>query len=226
MPTTLQTELTNLSLDLDDASFTYYTSTKLTLWINQGCEDIARRAECLLDTVTTNVMTNQNIISAPPNTIRIHEVTFSPNDPTQIYPLTYKGRQEMNQIWAVNQMTPASYPSYYTTWSQPPYITLQVYPIPAQAGIIQYWYYRMPKGVVNSSDLIDLPDGYISVLRAFARYCARRSAGDAMWQDDKAIYEEGLSTLITNSRNWTDSAGTFAMGGMNVPGWLYGGWGS
>ena len=226
MPTTLSTELTNLGLELDDPNAVYFTSAKLTLWINQAQTDIARRAECLMNTAIVPVVSNTSLFPAPPDTIRMHEVTFSPNDPTQIYPLTYKGRQEMNAIWYVNQQTPGSYPLFYTTWSQPPIIFLQVYPLPAQDGILQFWYYRLPVDVVNTTDLLDIPEGYEGCLRAFVRYCARRSAGDPIWQDDKALYEESLSTLITNSRNWTDNAGQFAMGGAYVPGWLYGGWGS
>lgn len=223
MATTLATELTNLGIDLDDANQNYFTSTNLTLWINQACEDIARRAECLMDTITIATTTNQAIYPAPADTIRINEVTYSPNDPTQIYPLQYKGRQEMSSIWYVNQTTPGTYPSYYTTWSQPPIIFVQVYPVPSQPGVLQYWYYRLPKPVVLTTDLLDIPDGYESCVRSYARYCARRQAGDPIWQDDKALYEETLSTLITNSRNWTDASGSFSMGGAMVPGWLYGG---
>lgn len=223
MATTLATELTNLGIDLDDVNQNYFTAANLTLWINQGQEDIARRAECLLQTNTTPVMTNTTIYPAPQDTIRLNEVTFSPNDPTQIYPLQMKGRQEMNNIWYVNQTTPASYPVYYTVWAQPPIIFIQIYPAPSQAGILQYWYYRLPAPVSLTTDLIDVPDGYESCLRAFVRYCARRQAGDPIWQDDKALYEESLSTLITNSRNWTDQSNSFTMGGAMVPGWLYNG---
>lgn len=226
MTTTLGTEITNLGIDLDDTAQRYFTSTNLTLWINQATTDIARRAECLMEYAETNCFPNVANYPLPQDMIRAHEVTYSPNDPTQIYPLTYKGRQEMNGVWWVNQTTPATYPLFYTSWQQPPMVMIQLYPVPASVGILSVWYYRLPVPVVNSGDLIDLPDGYEDVLRAYVRYCARRQAGDPMWQDDKALYEEGLSTLITNSRNWTDNAGQFAMGGAWTPGWLYGGFGS
>jgi len=226
MPTTLATELTNLGLDLDDVAQTYYTPQKLTLWINQGQLDIARRAECLLESTILPCAANNSIYAAPPDLIRINEVTFSPNDITQIYPLTMKSRQEMNAIWYVNQQTPGSYPLFYTTWQQPPVVFVQLFPIPAQDGNLQFWYYRLPKDVTTGTDYLDIPEGYEETLRTFVRYCARRNSGDQIWQDDKALYEESLSNLITNSRNWTDASSQFAQGGAYVPGWLYGGWGS
>lgn len=226
MTTTVQTEITNVLLDLDDTSQAYFKNPELILWINQAATDIARRGECLLEYATANCLANVANYPMPADMIRAHEVTYSPNDPTQIYPLTYKGRQEMNGVWWVNQTTPATYPLFYTTWQQPPMIIMQTYPVPAQPGQLAFWYYRLPVAVSATTDTIDLPDGYEDILRAYIRYCARRKAGDPMWQDDKALYEEGLSTLITNSRTWTDNAGQFAMGGAWTPGWLYGGFGS
>lgn len=226
MTTTLLQERTNVLLDLDDVNQNYFDTNSLDLWINQACTEIARRAECLMDYSEANCFANVANYPMPIDMIRAHEVTFSPNDPTQIYPLIWKGRQEMNGVWWINQTTPATYPLYYTTWQQPPGTMMQVYPVPAQVGVLQFWYYRLPVTASNNNDLIDLPDGYEDVLRSYVRYCARRKAGDPIWQDDKAIYEEGLSTLITNSRNWTDNAGQFGMGGAFVPGWLYGGFGN
>ena len=120
--TTLAEELVNVRLDLDDPNGKYFDTPSLTLWINQGCLDIARRAECLMENESIQSLANVAYYSAPQDCICIHELTFSPNDPTQIYPLTYRGRQEMNNIWYVNQTTPGSYPLFYTTWSQPPLI--------------------------------------------------------------------------------------------------------
>jgi len=223
---TLSAELTALGQDLDDINNVYWTQLALTQWINQGLVTIARKAECLLGTSSVPASTNQSQYPLPPDLVRVHEVTFSPNDPTQIYPLTFKGRQEMNTIWYINQTTPASYPIYYTTWAQPPVTWMQVYPVPAQPGNFTYLYYRLPRTAVLTTDTLDIPDGYEDVLRAFVRYNARRRAGDPIWQDDMTIFQDGLSDLITNSRNWTDNAGMFTTGGVFVPGWLYGGWGS
>lgn len=228
MTTTLSQELTNLGIDLDDANNVYNSTASLTQYINQGCVEIARRAECLLDMQSCTAITNISYYLAPANCVRLHQVTFSPlNNPQQIYPLMYKGKTEMNAIWGVNQNLPGSYPQFYTTWKNPPAISIQVFPVPAQAGSIGFWYYRLPNPVANGTDLIDLPDGYEDCLRAYVRYCARRRAGDQMWTDDKALYEESLSTLITNSRNWTDEAGQMTIGTSFLPTWLYddvGGW--
>lgn len=226
MPVSLNDELTNLGLDLNDVNSVFFTTNKLTMWINQAQLNIARRAECLLETSIIPLPSGQYMITAPADVIRINMVTFSPNDPTQIYPLTFKARGEMNSIWYVNQQTPGSYPLFYTTWAHPPTIICQVFPIPAQPGVLQFWYYRLPKDVVNTTDFLDIPEGYEEALRAFVRYNARRNAGDPSWQDDMAMYEALLSNLITNSRNWTDESSQFAQGGSMVPGWLYGGWGS
>lgn len=226
MPIQLLTEQQNCGIDLDDINGTYFTPDSLTFWINEACLDIARRAECLMDSETVSTMPMVSTYPAPQNTIRIHEVTFSPNDPQQIYPLMYKGRQEMNAIWAVNQTTPSNYPSFYTTWSQPPFINLQVFPLPSQSGILQYWFYRLPVPVINPTDYLDIPEGYGECVTAYVRYRARRKAGDPIWADDKKLYEEMLGDLITNSRNWTDQTGSISATGTYVPGWLYGGWGS
>lgn len=226
MTTTVQQEINNVLIDLDDTAQVYFDNTSLILWINQAQLDIARRAECLMDYAEANCQPNVANYPMPQDAIRVHELTYSPNDPTQIYPLIYRGRQEMNSIWWINQTTPATYPLFYTTWQQPPMIMIQVYPVPASVGVLQYWYYRLPVSVSAVTDIIDIPDGYEDLLRSYVRYCARRKSGDPMWQDDKALYEEGLSTLITNSRNWTDASGQMSMGGAFTPGWLYGGFGN
>lgn len=226
MTTSLGTELTNLGIDLDDATNAYWSTADLTLWINQACTEIARQAECLMDTYTLITAPNVSTYAAPIDCVRINSVYFSPNDPTQKYPVAYKGRQEMNAVWNVNQTSVNNYPNFYTTWQQPPYVQCQVFPVPSQPGILEFWYYRLPIPVQNSTDLIDLPDGYEDILRAYVRYCARRRAGDPIWQDDKNLFQEGLSTLITNSRNWTDQSNSISTGNSYVPGWLYGGgWG-
>lgn len=225
MPTLVATEIQNILLDLDDVNQNYFKNPELLMWINQAQTDIARRGECLLEFGSCNCVASVANYPLPSDVIRVHEITFSPNDPTQIYPLMYKGRQEMNGVWWINQTTSATYPLFYTTWQQPPMIMIQLYPVPAQVGRLDFWYYRLPLQVAVG-DYLDLPDGYEDCLRAYVRYCARRKAGDPMWQDDKALYEEALSTLVTNSRNWTDNAGQFTMGGAAIPGWLYGGMGS
>lgn len=229
--TVLQTEITNLGIDLDDVSQAYWTTPMLTMWINQGMLEIARKTECLLGNLTEPASVNQNQYPMPADMIRIHEVTFSPlagmvADPTQTYPLTFKGRQEMNTIWYINQSTPASYPIYYTTWQFPPVTWMQVYPVPAQPGQFTYFYYRTPRQVSASTDYLDIPEGTEPILRAYVRYNARRRAGDPAWQDDLTIFQDGINDLLTASRNWTDNAGMFTSGGVFVPGWLYGGWGS
>lgn len=168
--TTLAEEITSLGLDLDDPNQVYFDSTSLAYWINQAQLDIARRAECLMNYEQMDSLANVAYYAAPQDCIRIHELTFSPNDPMQIYPLTYRGRQEMNNIWYVNQQSPGTYPLFYTTWSQPPLIMVQVYPLPSQAGQLQYWYYRLPVEVVNSSDYIDVPSGWEDCLTSYVRY--------------------------------------------------------
>src|SRR6185312_2126934 len=160
MPTTLATELTNLGVDLDDASQSYFTSAMLTQWINQAAVEIARRAECLMDTYEITTVPSVSTYSGPIDSIRINQIYFSPNDPTQLYPLTYKGRQELNSIWYVNQTSLNNYPMFYTTWQQPPYVQCQIFPVPSTTGLLQFWYYRLPIPVQANTDIIDIPDGY------------------------------------------------------------------
>jgi len=160
MPTTVAQEIINLRIDLDDPTGIYWQTADYLVWMNDAQLDIARRAECLMEYAQTSCAANVARYAAPSDAIRLHEVTYSPNDPSQIYPLSYKGRQELNGIWWVNQSTPATYPLYYTTWSQPPFIMVQLFPVPSQIGQLAFWYYRLPIPVANTTDTIDIPAGY------------------------------------------------------------------
>ncbi len=235
MPATLQLTISMLRESLDDLTGTYntsgvsgnyYTNQELTDWINDACYDIAARAECLWGSDAVTTTSNVSTYTLPGDLIRINRVTFVPgpalSPPIQTYPLQYRMLNDMDEVWGINQITPSTYPIFYTLWGTPPSLSIQIFPVPASSGTLNFFYYRVPVSASAMTDTLDIPQGYDYVVRLYAEYMAMRKSGNPAWQDAKGLYEQGIADLISRTRSWTDQAGTFTTGGSWLPTWLTG----
>lgn len=236
MPVTLQELIDQSRSQLDEvvAAGRFWTNTELTRWINEGCRDIARRAQDLQSfTSAIPAVATVNKYPLPSNVIQIHRVEFQPTGQTQVYPLQASTYQEMDQVWGVNQQTPQSYPSYFVLWGTPGMtnnspLQMQVYPAPSQGGLFNVFYYRMPyrflDPVANAGELsknAEIPEGWDDMVVLWCEYAARRKDRDPNWQEAKALYEERITQLVDVSRQWHDQGRAFQHATGAVPGWLY-----
>lgn len=236
MPVTLQSLIDQARSQLDEtvAAGRFWSNTELTRWINEGCRDIARRAEVIQSfSQTIPALPGLNKYPLPNNMIRIHRIEFVPNGQLQVYPLKASNHNEMDQVWGINQNTPSSYPSFFVVWGTPGMVsdsplTLQVYPSPSQAGTFNIYYYRHPyrflDPVANAAELTknaEIPEGWDDLVILVCEYQARRKDRDPTWQEAKALYEERLGEMIDVTRQWHDQAQAFQTTSGAVPNWLY-----
>lgn len=215
---------TDLRSRLDESSARFWSNTELNTWINEGLRDVSRRSEVLLKyDVGTAVVAGTAKYTLPTDVIRLHRVEFVPTGSTSIYPLEASTYQQMDSVWGVQQSVQRSYPSYYVLWGVAGAIgmTIQLYPVPSQAGLLYLYYYRLPATLSSDSDVAEIPAGWEDLVTQYAEYVAMRKDRDPRWQDSKALYEEALINLINVTRQLHDQARSVTVGTMSVPGWLY-----
>src|SRR5262245_54718114 len=226
MPTTLSMILADVRSRLDERiTPRFWTDAELTTWINESLRDISRRTETLQQFSTTvSITPSQNKYTLPANVIRVHRVEFVPSGAQQTYTVQASTYQEMDQIWGISQnMQQSSYPYYYVLWGFTPSLVLQLYPVPAQAGNLNLFYYRLPAVLVSSSDVAEIPEGWHDLCSLYCEFVAKRKDRDPTWQEAKQLYDDTITQMIEITRQWHDQARTISVGVNSVPEWLYGG---
>lgn len=192
----------------------------LTRWINDGAQDIARKAEVLQDRQDVDCSDGVAEYTLSADVLRVHRVEyFTDADPTRKLPLEYRDFQNMDGIWWTNQVREGE-PAYYTLWGFPPQLKLVLFPVPSEAATAKVFYYRTPTRRFGTSDTVELPEGYSDLLVHYAEYRALRRDRDPRWQEAKALYDEGLFNMIELTRRWSDQAGMIDTGSTHLPGWL------
>lgn len=235
MPVTLSDVIRRTRSKLDEAVSSLYTNTELTDWINDGARDLARRAEDLLD-FNTSIAISSGVgkYPLPADVIRVHRLEFVPTGQNQTYPITLATHEEMDAIWGATQSTQSSTPSYAVVWGFPggsgsAAHTIQFYPVPAQAGVINLYYYRLPyrflDPIANPGELtktLEVVEGWDDLVVQFAFYQGLKKDRDERWKDEKGEYESNVATLIDTTRRWHDQAGAITTAtGSYIPSWLY-----
>jgi len=171
-------------------------------------------------TATITVTANTQKYTAPTDVYRIYRIEFVPTGSQDNYTVEFRGYMEMDQIWGINQQWPASYPLYYTMWKVPPTMQIVLYPVPAQAGTLNVYYYEQITPVVSGTDPLDVLEGWEDVVYDYAVYRALRKDADPRWQEFKGTYEDKLLAMIDTTRTFQDQAGTFTTGQAALPSWL------
>jgi hypothetical protein len=203
--------------------FRFWSQSEIDTWLNEGCRDIARRAESLLIFDTSiSAMPGTARYALPAQVIRVHRVEFQPVGSNLVYPLKATTYDEIDPIKGINPLLQSSYPYYYFMWGYPPNLTMQVYPVPAQQGTLSLFYYKLPTPMVNAGDVCDLPNGWEDLAVTYAEYRARRKNRDPMWPDVKNEYEQKVVEHIDVTRQWHDQQRHIIVNsGLGIPSWLY-----
>lgn len=233
MPVTLQNAIDRIRSNIDEATAHYYTDTELANWVNDGSRDVARRGEDLItfDTALA-IVAGTRIYTLPTGMTRIHRAEFVPSGSVQTYPVAASSQQEMDQIWGINQQSQSSYPSYFVTLGYPGgtgsgLFRIQLYPVPAQAGVLNLFYYALPYRFTSGTGgelakTIDLPEGWDDLVVMYATARALNKARDERWKDEMNLYETKIQELIDVSRYFHDQAqAVMTSSRLNVPQWLY-----
>lgn len=222
---------------LDEPNPQFWTNTELTLWLNEGCVDIARRAEILRQTDTIDVSADTQNYDAPDDCYRIYRIHFLPTGTTLMYPIEFRGYQGMDQYWGNLPQLPAAWPALYTLWYSPvganasptpgsPNAQMQItlYPVPSQDGQLVVFYYRLAVPMVDTTDTLDVTPGFEDVVYDYCVYKAYRKDASPLWKDQQAIYEQKLQDLIDITRTWSDQSEYASTGPVGQPAWLTGGY--
>jgi hypothetical protein len=218
----LTTALTNVRSFLNEPIQQEWADSQLTAYLNMGQADVQRKSEALRQLSTVAVTANVQSYTAPSDSLRIYRVEYVPGGmPTlQTYSLEFRGYNEMDAIWGIYQQYTGAYPSLYTLWNQPPELKIVTYPVPAEDGTLNVFYYRQPVAMASDSDTMDCLPGFEDVIYDYAVYRALRQDADPRWKDQWQLYSEDLQNLVDMSRNFTDQPNAFSSGSMNVPSWL------
>lgn len=223
MATLLSTALSAVRSLIDEPNAAFWTNTELKRWINEGCKDVARRAETKQTTHTITVTAGTQNFTAPTDCYRIHRVNFI-QTPTSTSPNTYtlefRGVMEMDQIWGINQNWPATYPLYYCTWTHPPNIKIITFPVTATPGKLKIWYYQQIVTATTTSSPIDILPGWEDMVYDYAAYRALRKDNNQMWKTHQQIYEAKLTEMIDKTRTFQDQPNYFTTGQQALPTWL------
>jgi hypothetical protein len=222
---------------IDEANAQFWTDAQLNTWINQGCWDIARRALCLRQTSQVPVIAEVQNYPAPVDMYQLYRIEFVPSTGSFIYPLTFMGYNEADQAWGTYQSFPAAWPEIVVLWNNPGVdqvlvnpslsspLQMRLFPVPAQTGTLNVFYYRNVVTAVNDGDQLDTLPGWEDLAVEYAVYKAKRKDKEADWQDAFNFYEARLNDLIMVSGNFHDQAGTFSTGQGQWPPWAIGSYG-
>lgn len=199
---------------IDEPSPALASDADILAWINQAQRDIARKAECLEQSATLPVTSLQQTVTAPVDTIRIHEVKYQPTGQTFVYPLEYREKREMNYFWGTYPSQSSAYPNYWTSWGiSPSAIDITLFPVPAQAGNLLVYYYRFPADIMFFTSPLDIPGGWEDAVVQYCSYLYKMKSKDKDWTDHYKIYNETLTDLINRTTQYTDATTSIMRGG-------------
>lgn len=222
MAVLMSTAITEVRALLDESTAAFWTNAQLQSWINQGCEDVARRAEVLWQEVNLNVVPQQQFYAFPLDFLNAHRAEFSPTNSSQTFALEYRGINQMDEMWGILHSLPAAWPQYFTIrQNQATGYFLMLYPSPGNAGTLTVYYYRQAVAQTNTAGPIDTQSGWEDIIYDYAIFKALRAAKDSTWQDAFQLYEKNLVALIEKSRNMTDQGEAITTGASQWPIYSY-----
>ncbi len=207
---------------------------------------MSRRAEDLItyDTSITIPAYGENpnapipTYTLPTDIIRINRVEFQvAGDSSRVYVMEPSTQNQMDNFWAQDQLSTATYPGWWVTRGYPGgsgrnLFVIQLYPQPGQAGQLNLFYYRMPTRlldpVANPSQYLvtlDILEGWEDLVIDYAYMRALIKARDSRYQDVAQMYEAKVGNIIDQSRRFNDQPQYFQYDSMMLPwGNDFGGW--
>lgn len=227
MAVTQLTARTEVRALLDETTAAFYTDAQINSWVNQGCADVARRAEILWQ--EQNFLTIPNIASYPfpSDFLNCHRAVYTINPPigsvgAQTQPMEFREINSMDENWGMLESLPAAWPRWFTIrGNSVTAFILQMYPAPAAQGEVTVYYYRQAVATVLDTDNIDTLSGWENIVYDYAVFKALQKARVAIWKDFYGLYEKNLMTMISHTRNMTDQMNQISSGMGNLPVYAY-----
>jgi hypothetical protein len=226
---TLAQATTEVRSLLAESSAAFWTDSQIQSWINQGCQDVSRRAENLWEEVNINVTALNQAYPFPNNFLNAHRAEFTLAGTDQTFNLDFRSINTMDEIWGILHSLPAAWPQYFTIRGNSAVgFYLVMYPSPGSDGTLLVSYYRAARNVTVTTQNIDVQPGWEDIVFDYAVYKAKRASQDPTWQEAFQLYNGNLDQLINKSRNMTDLGETVTSGTPQWPVYAYddssGGW--
>lgn len=214
--------ITEVRALLDEDTAQFWSDDNLQAWINQGCDDVARRAETLWQEVTINVAPLVQNYPFPNDFLNCHRAEFQLSNTDQTFNLEYRGINQMDEIWGILHSLPAAWPQYFTIRGNSVLgFYLMLYPSPGSSGQLTVYYYRQAVHVATTQP-IDVQPGWEDIVFDYAVYKAKRKANDPAWQEAFQLYNGNLAQMIDKTRNMTDQGESITSGIPQWPVYAYG----
>ena len=231
---TMTQAISNVRSMLDEPNAAFWSDAELQLWINEACADIQRQAEVLRQKALLAVTVNEQNVPMPTDFLRVYKAEFVPTAQNILtYPLEFRGYIGLDQIWGNLQSLPSAFPEYYCFWfspvgasaagsPSPTQLTMRLFPVPAQAGTINLFYYAQAVAASGTATIDVLP-GWEDICYDYAVYKALRKDADPRWNDQFSIYKDKLVEMISRTHpDWSDQPDYFSTGAAGIPSWLLG----
>jgi len=228
MTVTLGQAVTEVRALLDETNQAFYSTTQLESWINQGCADVARRAEILWEEQDVITVPNIGTYPFPVDFLTVHRAIYCINPPIDAVgaltqPLEFREINSMDENWGMIEGLPAAWPRWFTIRGNSVInFQLMMYPAPAAAGALRIFYYRQARVTTSTTANIDTLSGWEDIVYDYAVFKAQRSAHLPEWKDAFGLYEAKLMQMINQTRNFTDQMNQITSGMGNVPVYAYG----
>lgn len=208
-----------ISVAVDDEGMTRFKPEVLRRFIYAGEKEVARRTECLRYTANIAVGAAVQTVTGPTDAVRLTQCLYLPTGSSAVYPLEYRDQQSLSMEWGPWQaIDQSAYPSFWTTWGAPPTLTIGLYPIPSEAGVLRVFYYRLPANInpngTDDTDAIDLPEGWEECLVDYGEaMCFRKDRDLDGYQIAYSQFESKMGALLETSVRYTDQAGQIDFAG-------------
>lgn len=223
MTVSMTTAISEVRALLDEPSSQFWSNAQIQSWVNQGCQDIARRAETLWQEVNIATFPNQQNYPFPADFLNMHRAEFSIANSDQTFNLEYRGINQMDEIWGILHSLPAAWPQYCTVRGNSVQgFFIMLYPAPAAQGTLTIYYYREAVNALSTGNL-DIQSGWEDIVYDYAVYKAKRADQDPTWTDALQLYQGNLIEMVNKTRNMTDQAETVTTGIPQWPIYAYGG---
>ncbi len=224
MSITLESARTEVRSLLNESSAVFWTDSQLNSWINQGAQDIARRAENLWEEANIPVTPLQQIYPFAADFLNCHRAEFILANGPQTYNVEYREINAMDEIWGVLHNLPQAWPQYFTIRGNSVNgLFLFLYPAPGASGTLTVYYYRQARPTTLDTAYIDVQAGWEDLVYEYAVAKAKRKDRDPSWQEAFQMYEGKLQQMIDKTRSFTDLGSTITTGTPQWPVYAYGG---
>lgn len=226
------TAIARLRSRLNESGITAGTwnDSDLLPWLEESMRDVCRRTQCLTGTKNISTVANTAEYTVASDVLRIFRVEYIP-DASRKIPLQPRPYHAMDQVWWNSQDQFAGEPMLYTTWGNPPALTIRLYPKPATAVTngLKLFVSRMPAALSSyttpGSATLDMPEAWIEVCFDYAEYLALRRdrqmdvAAEVLGQYERKLGD--MVGMVEGETGYMDVANELVFDGpFPLPRWL------